>query len=363
MVMMDIGRGKSHYRGKCQNDEIPIQSVIPAIRHGDFDGEDMKPAFVVAIAGFCLMLPFAHRACGQGAQTYPYKTIRIVTSEPGSSSDFLARLIAQGIATGLGRQVIVDNRGGGMMAADILLRAIPDGYSLLLSGTSLWLSPLMKEHVPYDPVKDYAPITLAASAPNVLAVHPGVPVQSVLDLVALARSRPGELNYSSGSVGSPSHLAAELFKSMAGVNIVRIPYKGTGPAVNALLGGQVQLMFVSPTPVAPLAKTGKLRLVAVTTPRPSALAPGLPTVSEAGLPGYQSMSMFGIFAPAKTPAALIARLNREIVQVVGRADERERMLNTGMESAGSTAQEFAVTIQSDMARWAKVIKAAGIRME
>jgi tripartite-type tricarboxylate transporter receptor subunit TctC len=322
----------------------------------------LMTALVIAILPVGLLLS-ARQARAQGTDGYPYKTIRVVTSEPGSSSDFLARLIAQGIAASLGRQVIVDNRGGGMMAADIVLRTTPDGYSLLLNGTSLWLSPLMKEHVQYDPVKDFAPVTLAASAPNVLVVHPAVSVQSVADLLALARSKPGELNYSSGSAGSPSHLAAELFKSMAAVNIVRIPYKGTGPAVNALLGGQVQLMFVSPTPVVPLAKSGKLRILAVSTPRPSALAPGLPTLAASGLPGYESMSMFGIFAPARTSPALITRLNQEIVQILARAEEKERMLNTGMESVGSSAQEFAATIKTDMARWGKVIKSAGIRIE
>ena len=200
-------------------------------------------------------------AGGASGQSYPYKPIRIITSEPGSGTDLMARLIAQRLTDSFGRQVIVDNRGG-TLAREVVLRAPPDGYTLLLSGTSLWLSPFMREHASYDPVRDFLPITLAASSPNVLTVHPSLPVESVRDLVALARSRPGELNYGSGSTGAPTHLAAELFKAMAGLDIVRIAYKGTGPAINALLGGQVQLMFVSTTSVAPHVKSGTLKALA-----------------------------------------------------------------------------------------------------
>ena len=318
----------------------------------------MIPRIVVSIFSVGWMVIGASAVSGQD---FPNRTVRIVTTEPGSSSDFLARVIAQGLTSSLGRQVIVENRAGGMVAAEVARRASPDGYSMLLNGSSLWLSPLMRDHVAYDPVRDYAPITLAASAPNVVVVHPSVPVNSIGELIALAKSKPGELNYGSGSTGAPTHLAAELFKAMAGVNIVRIPYKGTSPAVNALLGGQVQLMFVSPVGVAPLGKLGKLRLLAVTTPRPSALTPGLPTVTSAGLPGYESQSVYGLLAPASTPAVLIGRLNREIVQVLSSADAKERLLNTGVEAVGSSPQELTATIKSEMVKWGKLIKAAGIR--
>ena len=295
-------------------------------------------------------------------QNYPGRTIRIVTSEPGGSTDFLARLIAQGISSRLGKQVIVDNRGGGMLAAEFVSRAPSDGYTLLLSGTSLWLSPFMRDTL-YDPLKSFSPITLAGNSPNVLVTHPSLPVRSLKELIALAKARPGELNYGSGSTGSPSHLAAELFKAMAGVNIVRIPYKGTGPAVNALVGGQVQLMFVSPTSVAPHVKAGRLRGLAVTAAQPSALAPGLPTVSGAGLTGYESTSSFGVLAPAYTPAAIIDRLNQEIVQVLTGAEAKERLFSAGVEPVGNSADAFAALIKSDMAKWGKLIKAAGIRDE
>lgn len=294
-------------------------------------------------------------------QSFPTRTVRIVTTEPGSTSDFLARQIAQGLTAGWGRQVIVENRAGGMVASELVRRANPDGYSMLLNGSSLWLSPLMRESVSYDVQNDYAPITVVANAPNVLVVHPGVAASSVGDLVALAKARPGELNYSSGSTGSPSHLAAEMFKSMAGVNIVRIPYKGTSPAVSALMGAQVQLMFVSPLAVMPLAKSGKLRALAVTTPRPSPLAPGLPTVSSAGLPGYESQSIYGLLAPAKTSAMLANRLNQHVVRVLLDAETRERLLATGVEAVAGTPQELTATIRAEILKWGKVIKAAGIR--
>jgi tripartite-type tricarboxylate transporter receptor subunit TctC len=303
---------------------------------------------------------------GAGAvsgQNYPGKTIRMVTSEPGSSSDFLARLIAQGVSSSLGKQVIVDNRGGGMLAAEVVLRAPPDGYTLLLSGSSLWLSPFMRDSVFYDPLKSFSPITLAGNSPNVLVTHPSLPVQSLKELIALAKARPGELNYGSGSTGAPSHLSAELFKAMSGVNIVRIPYKGTGPAINALVGGQVQLMFVSPTGVTPHVKSGRLRALAVTAAQPSALTPGLPTVSAAGLTGYESTSSFGILAPANTPAGIINQLNQEIVQVLTRAEAKERLFNAGVEPIGNSAEEFAATMKSDMVKWGRLIKAAGIRDE
>ena len=301
-------------------------------------------------------------AGGASGQSYPYKPIRIVTSEPGSGTDLMARLIAQRLTDSFGRQVIVDNRGG-TLAREVVLRAPPDGYTLLLSGTSLWLSPFMREHASYDPVRDFLPITLAASSPNVLTVHPSLPVESVRDLVALARSRPGELNYGSGSTGAPTHLAAELFKAMAGVDMVRIAYKGTGPAINALLGGQVQLMFVSTTSVAPHVKSGKLKALAVSTAQPSALAPGLPTMSATGLPGYEATSLFGMFAPAHTPAAIIGLLNREIVQVLNRTEVKERLFNSGVEPIGSLPAELAATMKSEMAKWGKLIKSAGIREE
>jgi tripartite-type tricarboxylate transporter receptor subunit TctC len=297
------------------------------------------------------------------AQELPGKTIRIVTTEPGSTSDFLARLIAQGVSPAIGRSVIVENRGGGLAASDAVLRAAPDGSSVLLNGSSMWLAPLMRSDVPYDPVKDFLPVTLAANAPSVLVVHPSLPVKSIGELIAYAKAKPGEINYGSGSTGAPSHLAVELFKSMAGVNMVRIPFKGTSAGINALLGGQVQLMVVPPTAVLGHIKTGKLRGLAVTTAKPSVLAPGMAPVAAQGLPGYDVTGPFGLLAPAKTPAAIVQRLNQEMVRVLNGAEEKQRMLNSGVESVASTPEEFAAAIRDDIQKWGSLIRAAGIREE
>jgi tripartite-type tricarboxylate transporter receptor subunit TctC len=294
-------------------------------------------------------------------QKYPNKPIRIVASAAGGSGDFAARLIAQGLSGALSQQVVVDNRGG-VIPGEIVSKAPPDGYTLLIDAASFWIGPLLQE-TPYDPVKDFAPVTLTDSAPNVLVVNPSLPVKSVKELIALAKARPGELNYGSSSTGSTPHLAAELFNMMAGVKIVRVPFKGSGPAVISLLGGQVQLMFATAGSVAPHVKSGRLRALAVASLQPSALAPGLPTIAASGVPGYEAVAFEGMFAPAKTPVAIIDRLNQEIVRVLNRAEVKERFFNAGVETVGSTPEEFAAAIKSNVAKWGKLIKDAGIRDE
>ena len=298
-------------------------------------------------------------SCPVSGQDYPTKPIRIVTSQPGSSNDLVARLIAQaGLSTSLGQPVIVDNRG--IVAAEIAREAAADGYTILSYGSPLWISPLVRK-VPWDAVKDFAPITLTVDTPNLLVVHPSVPVKSVQELIALAKARPGKLDYGSSSTGATPHLAAELFKAMAGVNIVRIPYRGSGPALNALVGGQVQLMFPNAGAAAPHVKSGRVRALAVTTARPSALAPGLPTMAASGLPGYESSSPLGIFAPAKTPAAIVNRLQREIVKTLNREDVKERLFVSGVEVVGSSPEQLENRLKSEIARWGKLIKEADIR--
>jgi tripartite-type tricarboxylate transporter receptor subunit TctC len=310
-------------------------------------------------AGLFSCVALLAAACAHG-QNLPGKLIRIHTSEAGSTSDFLARLIAQGMTVDLGLQVIVENRGG-LMAADAAFRAAPDGATLVLNGSSLWTAVLVRNDVPYDPVKDFAPITLAADAPNVLVASGALPVRSVTELIALAKSKPGTLNYGSGSTGAPSHFGMELFKSMAGVDIVRIPYKGTSPALTALLAGQVQMMILAPTAVLGHMKSGKLTGLAVTNSKPSALAPGLPTVASQGLPGFEVGAPFGLFAPAKTPPAIVKRLNQAMVQVLVRPDAREQMLKAGVDSVASSPEEFVAYIAADLAKWGQLVKAAGIK--
>jgi len=297
------------------------------------------------------------------AQGYPNKPIRMLTVEVGAGADIIARLIAQGLTNSMGQQVIVDNRGGGYGPGPILANAPPDGYTLLFSGSLLWLKPLMQNSVPYDTMRDFAPITLTTKQPNVLVVNPALPVRSVKELIALAKSNPGKLNYGSGPNGSATHLAPELFKAMADVNIVRIPYKGAGPALNALIAGEIQMMIATVGSAMPHVKTGRLLALASTSAQPSALLPGLPTISAAGLPGYEASVFHAAFARAKTPAPVIRRLNEEIVRVLNVPETKEKLLTEGVEVVGSSPEALAATIKSDIEIWGKVIKNAGIHAE
>jgi tripartite-type tricarboxylate transporter receptor subunit TctC len=299
-------------------------------------------------------------ACGQD---YPNRVVRIVAPDAGGGADFAARLIAQGLSTRLGQQVIVENRGGGLLAGEAVSRAPPDGHTLLFHGSSLWHLPLLRGNLPWDPVRDFAPVTLAVSYPNVIVVHPSLPVKSVRELITLARARPGDLDYSSGVTGSSGHLAAELFSSMARVKLVRISYRGVGPGLVAVMSGEVQLSIPNAAAAVPHMKSGRLRALAVTSAQPSAVVPGLPTVAASGLPGYEAVSMAGLFAPAKTPAAIIARLNGEVVAVLGRPEVKERFLTVGVETVGNSPEQFATLIKFEMAKMGKVIREARIRAE
>jgi tripartite-type tricarboxylate transporter receptor subunit TctC len=291
------------------------------------------------------------------AQSYPTRPVRIITAPAGGGNDFAARLIAQNLAPALGQPVIVDNRQTGL-TAPIAAEAAPDGHTLLLTANFMWIAPLMQKTT-YDPVKSFAPVSLIVTSPHVLVVHPSLAAKSVKELIALARARPGELNYAAAEPGSANQLTGELFKSIAGVNIVAVTYKGAGPGVIALLGGQVQLMFVSPASVAAHIAAGKLRALGVSSARPSALFPELPPVS-ATLPGFEFGSTYAIFAPARTPVDIVRRLNREIVKVLSLADVKEKFFTVRIETVGSSAEELAATVRSDMIKWAKVIKDAGL---
>ena len=295
------------------------------------------------------------------AQNYPYKPIRILAIGPGGGSDFPARLIAPALGASLGEQVIVDNRGG-IIPAELVSKAAPDGYTLLVAGSTTWIGPLMQK-LPYDPVKDFAGVSVINQSPNILVVHPSVPVNSVKELIALAKARPGALNYGSGGTGSTPHLAAELFKSMAGVNIVRVAYKTGSAALVDLMGGHTQLAFPSAGDMAPYIKSDKLKPLAVASAKPSSLFPDLPTVAATGLPGFESVSYNGLFAPAKTPPAIIRRLNQEVVRIINTPGVKEKFLAVGMEPRTSSPEEFDTIVISEMARAAKLIKDAGIRAE
>jgi tripartite-type tricarboxylate transporter receptor subunit TctC len=271
-------------------------------------------------------------------------------------------LFAQGLSAPLGQQVIVENRAG-FLSIETVARAQPDGYSMLVYSTSLWIVPLLRRDLSWDAVRDFTPITLAASTPTVLVVHPSVPANSIKELIALAKARPGTLNYGSSAAGSANHLAAELFKSMAGVDLVQIPYKGAGPALNGLMGAEVQLMFPAAGSVAPHIKSGRLRALAVANLRPSALLPGVPTVAESGLPGYELVTVTGIFGPAGVPAAIVDRLNQEIVRILNRPEIKERLFNAALEVVGGSGGQLTLAMKSEIARFGKLIRDAGIKGE
>ena len=315
--------------------------------------------FVAWIFSAGIMLLGASVVSGQD---YPIRPIRMVTSEVGGGNDLQARLIAQGLSGPLGQQVIIENRPSGVIPGEVVSKAPPNGYTLLLYNITLWIGPLM-QNTPYDAVRDFSPIALATTAPNVLVVNSSLPVKSVAELVALAGARPGEFNYASSGTGASNHLAAELFRAMAGVNIVRVPYKGAGPALNALIAGEVQLMFPTAGAVTPHVRSGRVRALAITSAEPSALAPGVPTVASSGLPGYESISIYGVFAPARTPRPIVNKLNEEIVRVLNRTDVKEKFFNAGVETVGGSPEQLAATVKSEMARMGKVIRDAGIREE
>jgi tripartite-type tricarboxylate transporter receptor subunit TctC len=296
-----------------------------------------------------------------GGQTYPNKPIRIVTTGFGSGGDFTARLIAQGISGPFRQPVIVENRPNTFIQAGIVIQAPPDGYTLYVGGGTLWITPLLQK-APYDVLRDLSPITLTDVSPNILAVHPSVPAKSVKELIDLAKAKPGELNFSSSQLGGSAHLVGELFKAMTGIHIVNVPHSGTSAAITDVLAGNVQLTFGSITSVAPHIKSGKLRGLAVSSVKPSALVPGLPPIAET-VPGFDAVGNTAAFARARTPVAIISRLNQEIVRVLNQADNKEKLFNAGVEVVGSSPEQLAATLKGEIARWSKVIKDAGIKVD
>ena len=301
------------------------------------------------------------------AQGYPTKAIRmIVPFPPGGPNDILGRVVAQKLTEQLGQQVVIDNRGGagGTIGAELAARAVPDGYTLLLGGTaSLSINPGLHRKLPYDPLKDFAPVSLVGTAPSILVTHPSLPVKAVRDVIALARAKPGQLNFASAGIGTPPHLAGELFKSMAGVDMVHVPYKGGGPALVDLIAGQVNMYFSGISAALPLVKDGKLRGIAVTSAKRTALMPDTPTIAESGLPGYEVGNWYAIVAPAATPKAIVMRLNHEIVTALAVQDVKKRFVELAADPVGSTPEELLKYNRGEIAKWARVIKSAGIKPE
>jgi len=295
------------------------------------------------------------------AQEYPSKVIRILTSPPGGSNDFVARLLVKGLAEKSGWQLVVDNRAT-ILAPEVVMRTAPDGYTLLITGGTFITGHLF-DKLPYEPLRDFAPITLTHRQPNILVVHPSLPVKSVKELIALAKAKPGQLNYGTSGVGSTNHLSGELFKLLAGVKIVRINYKGVGPAVSALLSGEVQLMYANLAATSHYVHAGRLRALAITSAEPSPLYPNLPTMAAAGVPGFEMAVMTGIYAPLGTPAAIVNRLNQEIVRAIHMPDIKEKFTNIGIETVGSSPQELTAAMKTEIARTARLIKEGGLRSD
>ena len=315
------------------------------------------------LALVCALLPAWPASA---AEAYPDKPIRLIVPQPpGGTSDILARVLALKLAENLRQQIIIDNRAGasGTIGTDLAAKSPPDGYTLVLVYTTHATTPGIYGKLPYDPVADFAPITLAAAAPLLLVVHPKIPVTSVKELIAYAKTRPGELNFCSAGNGSGSHLAGELFNTMTGVKLTHIPYKGSGLAITELIGGQVQLMFAGIVPIDPHVKSGRVRSIAVSSAKRSVAVPQVPTVAESGLPGFEVVGWYGVLAPARTPHPVVARLHNEFVKILQTQDIRDRLLSEGAEPVGNTPAEFTAFIKTDIGRWAKVIKAAGAKLD
>jgi tripartite-type tricarboxylate transporter receptor subunit TctC len=305
-------------------------------------------------------------AAAQDAKDYPNKPIRfIVPYPPAGGTDIVARVLTEPLATALGQPIIIDNRGGaaGNLGTDIAAKSAPDGYTILFTLSSHTINPKLYDKLPFDVEKDFAPISLAALIPQILVAHPSVPVSNVAELIALAKREPGKLNYASVGTGSPGHIAGELFKLRTGVDIVHVPYKGGGPAVTDTLGGQVQLLFVSIPAALQYVKAGKLKALAVTSDKRSQAAPEIPTIAESGVPDCVVNSWYGALAPAKTPPAIIAKLQAAFVKVLALPEVKEKLFLQGAEAASSTSAEFDRRIRDELKQWEYVIREAKIKAE
>lgn len=319
------------------------------------------PLFLGTILS-CALAP----AAAQAQQSYPARPIRLVVpSSPGGGTDITARIIAPKLSEYLGQQVVIENRPGAgtMIGGEVVARATPDGYTLLMGISTLAINPAMYKKVPYDALKDFAPISQVVAVPNILVTHPSLPVRTVKELIALAKARPGQINFASAGIGTNPHLSMELFLSMAGIKMVHVPYRGSGQGVIDLLAGHVSVMTPSTLTGLPYVKNGKLRALGVTSAKRAGGAPEIPTIAEAGVLGYEAVQWFGVLAPAGTPREIVSRVHGEVVRVVRVADVKDRLAADGADAVGSRPEAFAAFIRAETAKWAKVVKTAGIRPE
>jgi tripartite-type tricarboxylate transporter receptor subunit TctC len=306
-------------------------------------------------------------ACGASAQTtYPNRAVRmVVPSSPGGGADIVARIVAPKLGERLGQQVIVDNRAGAgtMIGGEVVAKSPPDGYTLLMAISTLATNPAIYRKVPYNALTDFAPVTLALSAPNLLVVHPSLPVKNVKELVWFSEARPGELNFGSAGTGTNPHLSMEYFLSLTKLKMVHIPYKGSAPAMTDLLGGQVVVMAATMLTGIPHVRSGRLRALGVTSARRTAVAPDVPTIAESGVPGYEAVQWYGVLAPAQTPKEIVTRLHRDLAAILHTAETKARFAADGGDPGGNTPEEFGRYIRTETEKWAKVVKAAGIKPE
>ena len=316
----------------------------------------------LAVTMLCTLVSLASAA----EPGYPTKPVRmIVAVPPGGPADTLARLVAPKLTEALGRTVVIDNRPGanGNIAYEMTARAVPDGYTFTAVAAGVVINPSLYRHVNYDPLKDFAPLTLGITVPNILVVHPSVPAKSVKELIGLAKAKPGTVTFASAGNGTSGHLALELFRMTAGLDIIHVPYKGGGPALAEVVAGQVQALFSIALAASSQINAGRVRALAITSAKRSAVAPDLPTVAEAGLPGFEVIGWFGWLAPAATPKPIVNRLHTELVRALKLPDIRDRLLSQSTEPVGNSPQAFAAFMRSEHAKWAKLIKAANIQVE
>lgn len=316
-----------------------------------------------ALAGLTLLILAGSHAF---AQNYPASTIRVVVPFPaGGGVDGMARILTQKLTAALGKQIIIDNRAGanGMIGSEIVAKAPKDGYTLLVNGANFVTTPSLFSKVSYDPIRDFDAISLIALAPNVLVVHPSLPVKSVKGLIAFAKAKPGEIGFAGSGSGSTPHLAAELFKTMTRTDMLHVPYRGTGPAIAALLSGEVSVMFMPAIAASPYIHSGRLRALAVTSAQRLPAMPALPTIAESGLKGYQSSQWYGLLAPAGTPAAILDLLNADVAKIMQNPEMQKRITDSGGVAVGGTREAFAVFLKEEFSKWAKVIAQSGARVD
>jgi tripartite-type tricarboxylate transporter receptor subunit TctC len=321
---------------------------------------------LTALLGAATVASIGIAACAQAADAYPSKPIRFIVPYPaGGGVDMLARVVAPRLSERLGQQVVVDNRGGagGNIGTELAARSVPDGYTIVMGAAALAINVSLYRKLPFDPLRDFSPVTLLASTPNLVAVHPSLPAKSVSELVRIARSAPDRINYASAGNGTTSHLAGVLLASMANVRLVHVPYKGTTPAVVALLSGEVPLMLAPALTVLPHVHAGKLRALAITSAKRSEALPDLPTVAESGVAGYEASQWYGVLVPAGTPEPIVSRLNREIAGIMRARDVKDKLAGEGSLAVGNSPEEFGSYLKSEIVKWNAVIKSSGARVD